>query len=459
MKNLKFANQKSVSFNVKNFCVPSKRKKQSKHTVYAVKNIGFCATEKSLINGYIHEPFGMAVSLGSGEPVEQKYLSDFDESVIKNIFCFCTHQNGKAVNMLLAVTENDIYYVPLTGSMTARRLIADVVNFNCFAYSFSKDTDYIFAANDDGIFVADKVLAFAPLDVGFKAKQMQVFENRLFVLDTDSETLHFSTALDLCDFSAKTGLAGSIKTDDSLGKILSIENFNGKLLLVHEYGFRTLESAYNPEKFKLKILAYCYENIVPNSAKALGDTIYFLTRAGICRYTDVVELLDIEINAVPEAAQSIIYDNKYFLSANGRLYTIEKFFDSVTIYENMNIRAFERVWNPYSDCLAVLTEDSPNLVLQVSKAMGSAKEMFWESDWFSLGYATIKQYIRRVLVKTSGSIDLVVMNTRSSRKIKIKGSSEIQAINLNFKGDAFKVKIVANGGDNQVSDLSIAVGF
>ena len=451
MKDFKPINQKTVSFRVKDFCVPTKKPTTvQRHTIYPSVNTGFTATKRGLGNGYVTKRI----------EVDKVQIREIDGNVINKMFCFSTHQAGRVVNTIIAVTSGGVYYVPLFASMTPRPLPNQAItDFDCMAYSYSKDRDFVFAGNNDGIFVADYSLLFTPLDVNFKAKQMLVFDNRLFVLDKDGVTVHFSTALDLCDFGADSGLSGSIKVDDALGEIIAIERYEGKLLLVHKYGFRILQTAYDPSKFSLETFAHSYETIIENSACALGDTIYFLTRQGLCRVGRLgrVELLSVPVDVNTDNVHAIVYDNRYFIVTGNTLVIIEKFFDSVSVYNGMNIKAMERIFTATTDCLAVLLGD--NFIHEISKAAESNTPDEWESDWFALGYATTKQYVRRILIKTAEDIDLVIGNTRGSQSIKVYGGNDIQTINLNFKGDAFKVKIASNTANPDISELSVVVSF
>lgn len=170
-----------------------------------------------------------------------------------------------------------------------------------------------------------------------------------------------------------------------------------------------------------------------------------------------VELLDVEIEPVGTIA-STVYDNKYFLSVEGKMIVIEKFVDSVCIYENTGIRAFERVFNEYCDKLAVLT-DVPGYIFQVEKAAAST-ERIWESEDFALTYASGNQYVRQILIKTATDIDVIVTSNRAEQTIRVKGGASVQQVNLNLKGEMFSIKIVARGtGDIQISSLSVVVGF
>lgn len=86
----------------------------------------------------------------------------------------------------------------------------------------------------------------------------------------------------------------------------------------------------------------------------------------------------------------------------------------------------------------------------------------WESDWFSLGYATNTQTLREVFLKTNVSLTLTVTSNRTQRMIQVKPADQVQKIKINLNGDQFKLGLVlsAEGADNvTVSDLSAIVTY
>ena len=365
MRNIKLENIKTVNFRLNNFCVPTKKTRTNRHVIGAYENKGFVATIRNLRGSYTVKRFGLAMSDQTN--VALGPMPEIDGTDIKRMFCFSTHQSGEVVNTLLTVTHNGVYFTPLFGSMPTLPIPqSEFKDFECFAYSYSNGQDLLFASNAKGLFAADRSLWFNPLPMDFSVRQLQVFDNRLFVLDTDQQTVHFSAPLDMSDFSHETGLAGSFKTDDDLGAILSLEVYDGRLLIVHEFGLRTLTTAYDSTKFRLQILTHSYQPIINGSVKALGDTIYFLTHGGLCRYNRRVELIDIEINIDSTDARSIIFDSKYFLSYGDKMYIVEKFLDNITIFEDMPISAFEVIWNSFDSTLAVLVADDATFIYQIT---------------------------------------------------------------------------------------------
>jgi len=450
LENLKLKTYKNVIFKVRSFAVPAKKPRMLKHTIYAARNTGFTARQGSLKSGYSTSRLAMTVQAGLDD-FATRVMPQIDTSEVKQIFCFSTHQGGRVVNCMIAVTAGGMFYTPLFGGLTPIPIpSSEITNFDCFAYSYARDRDYIFAANADGIFVADYSLVFAKIS-DIRVKQMTVLDKRLFVLDKDGETIHFSRALDLLE------LEGSICVDGSLGKVMSLENYEGKLLLVCENGFKTLETAFDAAKFRIAELCRSYETVIDGTAKALGGAVFFLTAGGMCKFErGKIELLDIELAYCGHAC-STVYDNKYFISNGENMLVLEKFTDSVTEYACFNVRAFERVFNEFSDHLAVLTNED-GFVFQVENGAGPQLRV-WESEDFALTYASGNQYIRQVLIKTAADIDLCLTSNRGQQKVRVHGSPDTQKINLNFKGETFRVKLVSNTPDAEISSLGVVVGF
>lgn len=86
----------------------------------------------------------------------------------------------------------------------------------------------------------------------------------------------------------------------------------------------------------------------------------------------------------------------------------------------------------------------------------------WESDWFSLGYATNTQTLREVFLKTNVDLVLTVLSNRTQRNVLIRASDKVQKIKINLNGDQFKLALTlpnASSGDIAVSDLSAIVAY
>lgn len=84
---------------------------------------------------------------------------------------------------------------------------------------------------------------------------------------------------------------------------------------------------------------------------------------------------------------------------------------------------------------------------------------YWESDWFSLGYATNTQTLREVFLKTNANIVLTVTTNRQTRNIQVKAADQIQKIKVNLNGDQFKLRLSLPNAETNVSDLAAVVGY
>lgn len=84
---------------------------------------------------------------------------------------------------------------------------------------------------------------------------------------------------------------------------------------------------------------------------------------------------------------------------------------------------------------------------------------YWESDWFSLGYATNTQTLREILLKTNVDLILTVVSNRTQRNFQIKAADQIQKIKINLNGDQFKLRLSLPTSGAMVSDLAAVIGY
>jgi hypothetical protein len=463
LKDIKLKTPRTVSFRTHSFVTPITRRRTQKHTITPILNTGFNATHSGLSDGYSTNQFSITTDSGNIN------FPNINNAAIKKIYCFPTHQNNTICNALLIVTQTGSFCVPLFASLPVIPIpnSAQFGSFECFAHGYSNGKDYVFASNNDGIFSADFSLQFKPLGIKAPARTMLTFDTRLFIVDQSGKQLHFSSAFDLNDFDPDSGSSGSINLGDDFNQLIGLDIYQGKLLLIFQYGLTLLETAHDPSNFRLAPLCKSYQAIIPNTTRTLGDVIYFLTRAGVCRVTGGrVTLLDIKIpNAAQPDATATIHDNQYFLafkcneasSTNDALLVIDEFLNSQTLYPNISIRQFQRAWSPFETRLALLT-DNPNEIQMLTGDAENTKT--WESDFFALTYAANSQFLRAILIQTKTPLEIFVINNRGAQqRISLGGSDEIQRTNLNFRGELFKIKIIATGTGVDISSLSAVIAF
>ena len=94
--------------------------------------------------------------------------------------------------------------------------------------------------------------------------------------------------------------------------------------------------------------------------------------------------------------------------------------------------------------------------------LGDATDCRWESDWFSLGYATNTQTLREVFLKTNVGLILTVTSNRTQRNIRVPAADKVQKIKVNLNGDQFKLGLWLPTDSSEsvaVSDLAAVVTY
>lgn len=102
-----------------------------------------------------------------------------------------------------------------------------------------------------------------------------------------------------------------------------------------------------------------------------------------------------------------------------------------------------------------LDDDSETLKANLA----ASNEHYWESDWFSLGYATDTQTLREIFLHTNADLVLTVTSNRTQRNICLKAANKIQKIKINLSGDQFKLRLSLPDSGAVVSDLAAVVGY
>ena len=227
--------------------------------------------------------------------------------------------------------------------------------------------------------------------------------------------------------------AGSFKVDPRHGSIVDIGVANGKLLVVQQFALSVLDAPYDDAGFNLRLLTVSFKEIIPGTARALGDKILFFTFGGMCSFDGRnVELLDINYEYKSGTEYfSFILENRYFMSDLGRIKTlvVERFFDS---HFFLDVGSLEE---------------------------GVKTKRVWESDNFALGYAATRQFVQQIRVRTSGQVIVTVITEARQQQIVLNGREGIQTININLKGGVFRLRLESEDENIRISDLSVVIGF
>jgi len=148
-----------------------------------------------------------------------------------------------------------------------------------------------------------------------------------------------------------------------------------------------------------------------------------MTHGGMCRVqrNARVQLLD-NIPVHNAVGGSWIQDNRYHIEADGKILVIEKFFDSWFYISNATTRC-------------------------------------WESDNFMIGYAASRQFIKQIRLRTNANLTLTVLSESREQRIQIRARDRIQTLNVNLKGESFRLRIETHDPNTVITDLTAVIGF
>lgn len=247
--------------------------------------------------------------------------------------------------------------------------------------------------------------------------------DRTYRIASDMRTIEFSGNFST-NFNAADGSSGTFRIIDGLGQVMSLDMLEGKLLLVCQFGFATLEPEFDASGFDQQIYARTYSHIIPNTARVLGDTVFFATLDGMCRIRrGNVELLDIAVTLDDRITYlSHVSQNRYMLRINDTVLVFEKFFNSHFF-------------------------------------MDQSERKVWTSERFSLSYAANRQFLKQIRINTSAYIDLVIMNESREQRIRVPAGQGTQRINVNLKGEDFRIRLETNAAAVNISELVAVIGF
>jgi len=224
-------------------------------------------------------------------------------------------------------------------------------------------------------------------------------------------------------FSDKPSCA--FRVDERLGRLLGFDILGSQLLLIQQFGLAVVDVTFDAGEFNMRTLAHVHERIIDGTCRVLGESVVFLTAGGMCRVlgNGRLQLLDIPVGALGQRPNvSWVEENRYHLDVGDRVLVIEKFFDS---------------WFYLSD----------------------ATSRLWTSDHFMVGYAANRQFIKQVRLETSADLTLTVLSESREQRIQVRGKKGVQTINVNLKGESFRLRIEADSDDIRVTGLTAVVGF
>jgi len=284
-------------------------------------------------------------------------------------------------------------------------------------------------AAEDNILYRSHQFGNAPLDVSwFNHERTRDMASRRFQLSPDGRQINF-TAPHTANFTTGDGLSGTIAIDvDGIGIATGLEILGGKLLVVCRFGFLLLDPLYDPAEFRIQTYAHSPSEIISNTAKVLGDSVFFATWDGLCECMPGgrIRRLDIDIPLTQAWLAARTLNGRYcLLFERGRMLLIERFHDSHFF-------------------LAAPQLGEPRV---------------WQSGEFQLGYGAGRQFMKQIRIRTNAPLTIIASTESRDQRIEVSAAEGIQRINTNLKGETFRIRIETNERNVEITDIAAVIGF
>ncbi|MDE7453953.1 MAG: hypothetical protein K2N22_06055 [Clostridia bacterium] len=173
----------------------------------------------------------------------------------------------------LYVSESGVNFSPILDTGEKTPFVMDVLKDGtpCAALVFGGNATLLTAAGFGGVTLGENI----------KAGVMHC--GRLFGVSSDGLRVCWSKC-GIDDWTQELNGGGSIYLGADRGAILGILEFGENLVAVRERGLTLLAMYGSPENFSVKLTDTDTDEIIPDTAKVAGGTLYFCTKTGVCAF-------------------------------------------------------------------------------------------------------------------------------------------------------------------------------
>ena len=271
-------------------------------------------------------------------------------------------------------------------------------------------------------------------------------KGRLFV--ADGKNIYFSNQFNFTVYSTNIENQGFISVDDNAGKILDLIEYKDSLMVVCEkaiYKLRLIDQNFEFDKIELD-----YVDILPNSAKKVGDKIYFISQNKLCEFDGSSRIMlngdfDRFLPLAKEFATSVqgLYSIK--VAVNGR--------DVFLVYDT-STKEHYYVW---TDGVGNMGENGYVFVEEFGtiyriNANTNNQTYEWQSkdiDFESLN----KKALLELRLTVDQPMALYIQGDFGTKEIQLSEGVNIKKLNLTSR--AFKMRIYQYANTLLVKDLSL----
>lgn len=334
----------------------------------------------------------------------------------------------KKINMLniyLAVAPDGAYVSEINEQFTKFHSFTEGEPY--IVEDFSSENRAAIICGKDLIYYTAKGFRLAKADVVTRKGIMR--HGRIFALDDKDKFILRWTDFGAEDWSAENG-GGWFKVNSERGEILNLFDYNGKLILLREYGITVISAFGVAENFKMQA-EFSTDRIFENSAAVVCGKLYFFTAAGLYSFDGTsVEWANWRYSRhITPPFCAISCGNVYYISCNTDLFeqNVIAFYNVLTKECGVLNRPAEKLFSFSGNLYAYHNG-------KVYKADGKPSKFVWRSDEVCFGFGG-KKVIRNLLLKCVSPVDITVDNGATTRKF-----TAVNGENLNVRlcGKTFK---------------------
>ncbi|MCR5553455.1 MAG: hypothetical protein K6F08_01795 [bacterium] len=443
---------------------------------YAVKFYNFSNKSGSLTKG-----LGLADFC---QVLNQPDFSDLDEINVTKVFYSKKFNNSLNVNQdQLGIVSNDLnfYSIPLNSNQTfelTNHIGVALNNSDITAINYNldgEDSTLISSPNDSLVVWPTENEIYRVIDCP-RITSMCVHYERVFATVGDDEnTIWFSDDLDPTNWSLSLTEAGFIKMQDDRGGCRKVISFNGYVYVFRDYGIARISAFGDQNQFSVSQLFVSSGKIYANSVVLCGNEVVFLATDGLYKFDGIncVKILDGLTPAFTSVDNqnccATYFENKYYLACkfnysdntqaentayNNALIEVDLSKKTAIFMRGVDVKSLTAIncdnYRGVVVCAKKFSDSNYKIMAlnQSGEAFGEALTKVWESPLTDLGYPESEKTLCELIVSTKTDITFVIENEKEDVKsFQISGSEKPKKINLIFKFNKLKFKIISNEKD------------
>lgn len=452
------------------------------------KCYNFITSDGTLKKGYGIKDFSMPLS---EESLEEEFKVNVRGNEVKTIWKLKWYDRNRANNCYYLFYFNDqnlICYDNLFDERPATYVITNEFTNTPYATYYRKDGQDAILLSGEGsnlMVVTGSEIAkseSAPRIINCTSHYGKLFaitadERGKLVYNEDSDVLAWNDqkTKDL-DFS------------DDRGDLNRIISFNDYLYIFRDFGITEISEYGNETEFAISHIYQSTAYIQPNSIAQAGGKIFFLEGSRIKEFNgNSVKDVEVEcmsyLNGISQQhAFGVCLDGKYYLACRGDfsddkkigceasesgyknnmliIYDVES--KHVDILRGIDINEMVALTNKFKSKVAIcFNNDHVGRLGEITKdgeSFGEKLSGCWESGITDFSMPGKIKRIESFVVQSEGNCLIYISSEKESKVFEVKGSKDVQKINVNLLGKQFDVKIEVDQSENvNISELTLTV--